>query len=358
MGTKVSAPAPRNYGQETRDTLQAQVDMAPKLYASESEWQPKYTALELKNLQMSLLGDGTQRGLLDIYEKDVNPAMSRMEAEALRAQREADIGAVEQYGGRATTALRQMSGNAPLLNEFNRQAMEDLQAGQSLTAGELRGAQQASRAAFSARGMGMGMQSAADEVLQQYRLGNERQAQRRQFAGNVVGLNQQTGGDPFMAILGRPGQAFAAGQGMAGQGMGISQGSGPSLFNPESSYAGNIFNQNYQGELSARTATAANKAAMIGAGIGAVGAIGGAFAGGYGKALGTAAGCWVAREVYGEDNPSWLLFRQWLETEAPDWFHSAYVRFGERFAKMIRPLPRVKAIIRRWMDSKIKTLEN
>lgn len=283
MGTKVSAPAPRNYGQETRDTLQAQVDMAPKLYASESEWQPKYTALELQNLQMSLLGNGTQRGLLDIYEKDVNPAMSRMEAESLRAQREADISAVEQYGGRATTALRDMSGNTQLLNEFNRQAMEDLQAGQNLTSAEQRFAQQASRAAFSARGLGLGSQAIQDEVLKQYQLGNERQAQRRQFAGNVVGLNQQTGGDPFMAILGRPGQAFQAGQGMAGQGMGISQASGPSLFNPESSYAGNIFNQNYQGQLSARTASAANRAAMIGAGIGAVGAIGGGYMRGVGQ---------------------------------------------------------------------------
>ena len=33
----VSPPPPRNYGQETRDTLQAQVDLAPQLYANEAE---------------------------------------------------------------------------------------------------------------------------------------------------------------------------------------------------------------------------------------------------------------------------------------------------------------------------------
>lgn len=278
MGTTVKAPEPRNYGQETRETLQAQVDMAPKLYASEAEWQPKYNELELANLQRTLMGSGSQRGLLDMYEKDINPTMSRIEAESTRAQREADIGAVEQYGGRATKALRDMSGNTPLLNEFNRQAMEELQAGQSLTASETRAAQQASRAAFSARGMGMSNQSAADEILSQYRLGAERQAQRRAFAGGIVGMNQSTGGDPFMAILGRPGQAFTAGQGFGGQAMGM-QG-GPALFNPESSYAGNIYNQNYQGEMAARSATAANRSALTGAVIGAVGKIGAAKFGG------------------------------------------------------------------------------
>lgn len=278
MGTKIEAPAPRNYGQESRDTLQSQVDLAPRLYENEAIYQPKYTQLELQNLQRTLLGGDGQRGLLSMYENDINPVMSRMEAASLQAQRSADIGAVEQYGGRAVAALRGMSGNAPLLNEFNRQAMEDLQAGQGLTPSEIRAAQQASRAAFTARGMGLGSQSVSDEILRQYQLGYERQAQRRAFAGGVVGLNQQTGGDPFMAILGRPGQAFAAGQGIGGQAQGLSQGSGPSLFNPESAYAGNIYNQNYQGQLAARTANASNRASMIGAGIGALGQIGGGFA--------------------------------------------------------------------------------
>jgi len=30
--------------------------------------------------------------------------------------------------------------------------------------------------------------------------------------------------------------------------------------------------------------------------------------------------CWVAREVYGADNPRWLEFRTWLLTQAPAWF--------------------------------------
>ena len=43
------------------------------------------------------------------------------------------------------------------------------------------------------------------------------------------------------------------------------------MFSPESQYAADIYNQNYQGQLAARTATAKNRASMIGAGIGAFG---------------------------------------------------------------------------------------
>ena len=34
MGTKIKAPPARDYGKETRDTLQAQIDLAPDLYAA------------------------------------------------------------------------------------------------------------------------------------------------------------------------------------------------------------------------------------------------------------------------------------------------------------------------------------
>lgn len=273
LNKKGAAPEEDPYDKQTTKTLRTQIMLAPELYASEAQWQPKYTELELKNLQTSMFGTPEQRGLLSL-QQEVNPLMSRMEAESLRAQREGDIGDVERYGGRATAALRDMSGNTQLLNEFNRQAMEDLQAGQNLTPAEQRFAQQSSRAAFSARGLGMGSQAIQDEVLKQYQLGNERQAQRRQFASGVVGMNQQTGGDPFMAILGRPGQAFQAGQGFGAQAGAVSQNSGPNLFNPESSYAGNLYNQRYQAQMAAQAGAAEDKASMMGAGIGAAATIG------------------------------------------------------------------------------------
>ncbi len=48
--------------------------------------------------------------------------------------------------------------------------------------------------------------------------------------------------------------------------------------------------------------------------------------------------CWVAREVYGVDNPQWMLFREWLLSgRAPAWLVGLYMRRGEKFAAWLRP---------------------
>jgi len=64
--------------------------------------------------------------------------------------------------------------------------------------------------------------------------------------------------------------------------------------------------------------------------------------------------CWVAREVYGIDNPKWLEFREWMLNDAPSWLRNLYLKYGERTAKFISNKPRIKSIIRNWMNTKIK----
>lgn len=68
-------------------------------------------------------------------------------------------------------------------------------------------------------------------------------------------------------------------------------------------------------------------------------------------------GCWVAREVFGVGNPKWLLFYHWKETEAPVWFKELYDKHGESFAEWVSDKPRIKSIIRCWMESRINSLE-
>lgn len=63
--------------------------------------------------------------------------------------------------------------------------------------------------------------------------------------------------------------------------------------------------------------------------------------------------CWVAREVYGIDNPKWLQFREWMLTKASDNLRNYYIKNGQSIAKSIRNKPRIKYLIRKWMDSKI-----
>jgi len=61
-------------------------------------------------------------------------------------------------------------------------------------------------------------------------------------------------------------------------------------------------------------------------------------------------GCWVAREVYGADNPRWLRIREWMFTKAPEALRSYYIEHGERIAAWIADKPDQKAEIRAMMD--------
>ena len=167
--------------------------------------------------------------------------------------------------------------------------------------------------------------------------------------GNLAQIEDQYTLDPFRAILGRgASDTLGAGQGVVGQaGYGLQ--SAPQYLNPEAGL----------GYISQMAANNANIAAAQGAASGST--LGGLFQGlgslGGGIAQGAATAglfCWVAREVYGPTNPSWLRFRLWMFKESPDWFFKLYNKYGERFASWISDKPRIKSFIRKWMDTKIK----
>jgi hypothetical protein len=64
--------------------------------------------------------------------------------------------------------------------------------------------------------------------------------------------------------------------------------------------------------------------------------------------------CWVARLVYGENNPQWIVFREWMLHESPIWFRNTYLKYGERFADFIKNKPLIKKIVRKAMDLIVK----
>ena len=160
--------------------------------------------------------------------------------------------------------------------------------------------------------------------------------------GNLAAIEDQYTLDPFAAILGRGGGgSLQAGQGVFSQaGYGLQ--SGPQYLAPETGLG-------YISQMAANDANmfAANQAAQgaktsgLFQGLGSLGA-------------GLLTYCWVAREVYGIENPAWLRFRMWMFSKSPNWFFKLYGEYGERFASWISDKPRIKSFIRKWMDSKIK----
>ena len=170
-------------------------------------------------------------------------------------------------------------------------------------------------------------------------------AQDRQFTTQNVGLQQATSADALMAITGRSsGASVGTGQNLYGNGqLGLS--AQPSLYNyaqgaqwdlDQSAMLNNFNMNNY-------ASNQAKQAGMFGAIAGTAGTVSSAII-----------ACWVAREVYGESNPQWLQFREYLFSGAPSWFRKLYLNFGERFAEFISNKPRLKSVIKKWMDSKIK----
>ena len=95
---------------------------------------------------------------------------------------------------------------------------------------------------------------------------------------------------------------------------------------------------------------------MGGGGLGGGGMGGGGMGGGGmgGGGMGGGGMCWVAREVYGADNPRWMLFRDWLTSDAPTWLHDLYGRQGEQFAVWIKDKPVAKSVVRSLMDAAIE----
>ncbi len=75
--------------------------------------------------------------------------------------------------------------------------------------------------------------------------------------------------------------------------------------------------------------------------------------GNLGSVAGGIAGCWIAREIYGESNHKWKQFRKWLYNKAPMSFFKFYMKHGPLIAETIRPFPLIKKMIKLWMDSKI-----
>ena len=275
MGSTKIKNESRNYSKEYRDNLKTQLEFADKLFESEAEYQPKYAGI-----QAGFIEEMAPR-LMALYENEITPALSRMDLDATRNQRLADVQALEDLGGRAAAAIESADPQtAALRRELNAQALSELQLGGQLTAAQKRNLRQSVAQGQSQRGFGRGISSQAMSSLAELDLMEQRRRGRQQFAQSQMGMSAALGADPAMAILGRQSRAFNP-MAIGAQAQGLGPGN---VFNPESAYAGQLHGQNSQQAFAASKARAQARSSMIGGIIGGVGKLGGAAigAGGWG----------------------------------------------------------------------------
>lgn len=236
-------PEPRDIAAETRETLQAKIDLADPTYQTALKYQDKYDELGAKSWNNQMFGVNGQPGYLAGYQK-LAPALAELDRQSQDAQRAADIAAFKKYGPTATQAMLDANPyNRDLLAKLNSFASAGMDDPYSLTAEQQRQVQQASRAASAARGMGGTNSAVADEVLKQYLAGNSEAQRRFGNASQMVGINQSVVGDPFMQLTGRSSGAVNQSLGAAQQGANAATNTYNS-YDPFNSYASQLYGQN------------------------------------------------------------------------------------------------------------------
>jgi hypothetical protein len=335
------------------------------------------------------------RSFAQLPEERASQQLYQIDPESYRTA----VGLGQQYRQMATEPIGATTTpeTEQLRQTLQDEAINQLRLGSTIGAEERRGYEQSIRAAQTARGNIFGLGPAVQEASQIGAAGEARKLARYGAAQSFLGSGQSTGdalkadiafrdalrqnrlGAAANFIGGGPslynlGQARTAQQQGAFQNYVQANQALPGGFNQQPSTAApfyqavdqqipvqltNAFNNLYRSQADYQAST-------YGAQVGAISRQPNGFqnfataAGGVadlGKTFGGLASagvfCWVAREVYGIDNPKWLQFREWMLTKASDNLRNYYIEYGERIAESIRNKPRIKDLIRKWMDSKI-----
>ena len=295
---------------------------------------------EMKQLESSK----GQRGLFDLLEEQSARA-GALQREQLGLQRADDVAALQEFAPQVVDAYRDADPYSANLADLAAQQAESAFERASGPMG-FEAQRQVDQSVLGS--MGGTAQSQQGRAALQAALGREQYQQgREQFAAGLgqgaFAQSRQLAGDVGMTILGRPSNAIGLGGQMLQQATAGAAGPmGPQLFDPNVGI--NMAMQQRSDNMNLMGAQAQADASRSAGTMGMLGTVAGA-------AIGL---CWVAREVYGANNPDWKKFREWLLNDSPGWFQKLYNKYGEQFAKFISDKPRIKSIIRKWMNTKIK----
>ena len=296
----------------------------------------------LSNLSPTKMQKATP-GLFDLLEEQSARA-GDLQREQLGLQREADVGALQKFAPQVVDAYRDADPYSTGLAEQQTAMANDLyQRSQGLNPEQQRIADQQALSMSQSQGRVSDQSAVAGQLLGRENYLSGLRSQAAGMGQQAFNQNRMLAGDVGMTLLGRPSSSIGLGGQMLGQATAGAAGPmGPQLFDPNMGI--NMALQQRGQDVTFQGMQAQAKAAGSAGIMGAAGSIAG----------GMIAACWVAREVYGIENPKWLEFREWMLNDAPSWLRNLYLKYGERTAKFISNKPRVKSIIRKWMNTKIK----
>lgn len=373
MASTVNQPEPRDLGMElggitdsSSQVFDRGMDFAKDFGVEALKMYPYLTDAERTATSQQRTQDIRQLGKLG---PKIYSALGKISPEWAQA------GDVSQGLDRLATGTMDLAGQSgpnPLRLALEGQATNDLSLGRFASSEQLRDASQTARAAYSDRGILDSNPALASEVLSTDAYQQALQDQRRQFAAGVAGLGirddesvmnrrvasgnlgnmaagvAQNRLSPILSLFApRTSVSPLAGSELLQGYGGVMQGMAPLM-----NYGSDLYNTNFNSQLAVNSANAQAQNALTGAIIEATGqAIGGAMS-----------MCWVAREILGEHEtatvadvavPKWILFRQWLIENAPDWVIRLYRKHGAAAAKWLHRHPVIKRALLPWFEGRV-----
>lgn len=391
-GLNTSAPNP---GDVAGNILQDEINFAPSILSTTQQNAPQYA-----NLQSGLLSSSAS-SLVSSYGSTA-PALQNIQTGLNSQQASGNQQLISQYGGSTISAL--LAANPQLAQTqtsltnlanggINQPGTTGVQQAQNSTLGQLAQTAQ-SQLALGTSISPQEQATVANQVLSNYNsmgrandptaiaglatgldtYGQQLLTSREAASSNAAGLvtqqntaNQSAqatnlqgqlsalGGAGSLALnsqapavtsLLTPSQGVTQTQNTTAQaGTSLQNASALSgMYNPFNSAA---YGPAYSANTQANQINAQTNAGLVSGGLGLLG-----------SALGSSSSlssllsgfCWIAREVYGEDNPKWVKARTWMMTRAPNSLFWFYADFGEDIALRLKDLPEDRERIRGHFD--------
>lgn len=381
------AAAPASPSQSYTEMMQWNMDNAQKVQDTNAKFEPQAAALQ-SQIQAQT-SDASAQNFLDLFDKygskiaDANKKL-QVESDPLGQQRldyiTSQLSDAENIPGSETaTAFRNLLNNRSrsttgLSQQLADLGSSDLSLGSKLDKDSIAQLRETARTAQSDRGLAMSPAAAYEEAMT---IGNAGEARKQQRIQNAMGIDQLLSsidasnfGMDAAAIRGlgtEEQQQYSNLNALLGMNtparLGEATGSFQSAAQPlTTGPVTSTANANTWANLTAsQNATNASIYGTMGNMYGSQLQLEGAtYESNFNKVMSSVkaassiammgAMCWVAREVYGIDNPKWKVFRGWMLNQAPAWFRNFYIKYGERFANWISNKPVMKLLVRSAMD--------
>lgn len=247
-----------------------------RLIRAEETYRPRYTALELKDIETMALGTGDTQGLFGLLAESSRQA-GDLQRQQLSQQRAEDVEALKQYAPQVVEAYRQADPYSTELADMQRQQATRMmaEAEGELSPERTRMLNQAALQSSVAQGRGLDQSSIAQQLLGREQYRSQLRNQAMGATGVAFNMSRSMAGDLGSTILGRPSQAISLGGQILGSAQqGAAGAMGPQLFDPNMGI--NMALQQRSENIGFMGNKAAAQGQLIGAGLQTAGTVAGA----------------------------------------------------------------------------------